>query len=169
MSADAQPPLRLGIAGLGLAGSFMICAAATHPHIRLCAAMDPLPHPREAFAKEFNANVYDDFDQLCRDPSIEAIYISSPHHFHAPQAITALRCGKHVLVEKPLALTLEDCDAVVTTADCAGQQLIVGHTHAFDPNVRAMHQIIQSGELGRLGHGLDVQLQRFPIPAASRG
>src|SRR5271166_1851958 len=105
MGPDAQPPLRLGIAGLGLAGSFMIRAAATHSHIRLCAAMDPLPRPREAFAKEFSANVYEDFDQLCRDHSVEAIYISSPHRFHAAQAIAALRCGKHVLVEKPLALT----------------------------------------------------------------
>jgi phthalate 4,5-cis-dihydrodiol dehydrogenase len=151
MSVDAPSPVRLGIAGLGLAGSFMIRAATVHPHIRLCAAMDPLPRPREAFAREFGAPVYGDFDQLCRDASVEAIYISSPHHFHAVQAIAALQHGKHVLVEKPLALTLAECDAVVEAADRSGLQLIVGHTHAFDPNVRAMRQIIQSGELGRLG------------------
>lgn len=151
MSVEARPPLRLGIAGLGLAGSFMIRAAAMHPHIRLCAAMDPLPRPREAFAQQFNAKVYDDFSGLCGDASIEAIYISSPHRFHAAQAVKALQHGKHVLVEKPLALTLEECDAVVAAADRAGLQLIVGHTHAFDPNVRAMHRIVQSGALGRLG------------------
>lgn len=151
MSIEAQPPLQLGIAGLGLAGSFMIRAAAAHPHIRLCAAMDPLPRPREAFARQFNAKVYEDFDQLCCDPLVEAIYISSPHNFHAVQAVTALQHGKHVLVEKPLALTLEECDIVVTAAERSSLQLIVGHTHAFDPNVRAMHEIIQSGDLGQLG------------------
>ena len=147
----ALPPIRLGIAGLGLAGAFMIRAAAAHPRISLSAAMDPLPRPREAFARQFNAKVYAAFHDLCRDPSVEAIYISSPHRFHASQAVEAMEHGKHVLVEKPLALTLEECDVVVATADRTGLHLIVGHTHAFDPNIRAMHQIIQGGELGRLG------------------
>ena len=147
----ALPPIRLGIAGLGLAGSFMIRAALAHPRIALCAGMDPLSHPREAFAQQFNAPVYSDFHELCRDPSVEAIYISSPHRFHASQAIEAMKEGKHVLVEKPLALTLEECDDVVAAADRTRLHLIVGHTHAFDPNIREMHRIIDSGELGRLG------------------
>ena len=113
--------------------------------------MDPLPRPREAFARQFGANVHADFHELCRDASIEAIYIASPHRFHAQQAIEAMEHGKHVLVEKPLALTLEECDAVVAAAERTGMQLIVGHTHAFDPNVREMRRILQSGELGRLG------------------
>jgi phthalate 4,5-cis-dihydrodiol dehydrogenase len=147
----AQPALRLAVAGLGLAGSFMIRAAAAHPHIQLCAGMDPLPRPRSHFAQEFGAPVYSDFAELCRDPLVEAIYIASPHRFHAAQAIEAMEQGKHVLVEKPLALTIEQCDAVVAAADRTGKHLIVGHTHAFDPNVREMARIIQSGELGRLG------------------
>ena len=112
----AREPLRLGIAGLGLAGAFMIRAAAVHPHIRLCAGMDPLPRPREAFAQQFDAKAYADFSDLCRDDAVEAIYIASPHQFHASQAIAAMEHGKHVLVEKPLALTLADCDAVVDAA-----------------------------------------------------
>ena len=146
-----QPPIRLGIAGLGLAGAFMIRAAATHPRIALCAAMDPLPHPRQAFARQFDAPVYSDFHDLCREPSVEAIYISSPHRFHADQAVEAMDHGKHVLVEKPLALTLAECDKVIAAADRTGLHLIVGHTHAFDPNIREMHRIIANGELGRLG------------------
>lgn len=148
---DAQPPIRLGIAGLGLAGSFMIRAAVAHPRIALCAGMDPLSRPREAFAQQFNAPVYSDFHDLCRDQSVEAIYISSPHRFHPSQAVEAMEQGKHVLVEKPLALTLEECDEVIAAADRSGLHLIVGHTHAFDPNICEMHRIIESGELGRLG------------------
>jgi len=147
----AQPPIRLGIAGLGLAGSFMIRAAVAHPKIALGAGMDPLPRPRDEFARQFNAPVYSDFYELCRDPSVEAIYISSPHQFHAGQAVEAMQEGKHVLVEKPLALTLKECDEVVAAADRTGLHLIVGHSHAFDPNIREMHRIIQSRELGRLG------------------
>jgi phthalate 4,5-cis-dihydrodiol dehydrogenase len=149
--ANTGPPIRLGIAGLGLAGAFMIRAAAVHPRFVLCAAMDPLPRPREAFARQFGGRAHDDFSGLCTDPDVEAIYIASPHRFHASQAIAALEHGKHVLVEKPLALTLAECDAVVAVADKAGLHLIVGHTHAFDPSIREMHRIVASGELGRLG------------------
>lgn len=166
MSSDSQsraarPPLRLGIAGLGLAGAFMIRAAAVHPHMELCAGMDPLPRPRQTFARQFGAKVYADFQDLCRDTSVEAIYIASPHRFHASQAIEAIEHHKHVLVEKPLALTLEECDAVVAAAERTGMHLIVGHTHAFDPNVREIHRIIQSGELGRLGMILSFNYNDF--------
>src|SRR5262245_38295480 len=147
----AQPPIRLGIAGLGLAGSFMIRTAVAHSGIALYAGMDPLPRPRQDFARQFNAQVNSDFQPLCMDPFVEAIYISSPHRFHASQAVEAMEQGKHVLVEKPLALTLEECDEVIAAADRTGLHLIVGHTHAFDPNIREMQRIIESGELGRLG------------------
>jgi phthalate 4,5-cis-dihydrodiol dehydrogenase len=149
--SGAADRVRLGIAGLGLAGSFMIRAAAVHPRFRLCAAMDPLPRPRQAFSSQFGARVYCEFQGLCEDPEIEAIYISSPHRFHASQTIAALEHGKHVLVEKPLALTIDECDAIVAAADRTGLTVIVGHTHAFDPNVREMRRIIDQGELGRLG------------------
>lgn len=150
-NSAAVPPLKLGIAGLGLAGAFMIRAAVVDPRIALRAAADPLPRPREAFARDFDAPVYADFSELCEDPEIEAVYIASPHQFHAEQAVQAMAHGKHVLVEKPLALTLEDCDAVIDAADGAGLHLIVGHTHGFDPNIRALQRLVQSGELGRLG------------------
>lgn len=153
--------LRLGIAGLGLAGAFMIRAAETHPHIELRAAMDPLPGPREAFARRFGTAVYSDFVDLCDDDGIEAIYIASPHRFHASQAVMALEHGKHVLVEKPLALTLEECDSVVAAADRTGLTAIVGHTHAYDPNVREMQRIIASGEMGRLGMILSLNYNDF--------
>ena len=157
----AQPPLRLGIAGLGLAGAFMIRAATVHPNIELRAGMDPLPRPRQAFAQQFGARAYSDFQDLCRDESVEAIYIASPHRFHALQAVAAMEHAKHVLVEKPLALSLEECDAVICAAEKTGMQVIVGHTHAFDPNVREMRRIIQSGDMGRLGMILSFNYNDF--------
>jgi phthalate 4,5-cis-dihydrodiol dehydrogenase len=147
---DDKAPIRLGIAGLGLAGAFMIRAAAVHPRIKLCAAADPLSRPRMSFMRDFGGTAYTDFRELCQDGNVEAIYIATPHQFHAEHAIAAMTHGKHVIVEKPLALTLEDCDAVIDAQQRAGMCLIVGHTHAFDPNVRAIRRIIRSGELGRL-------------------
>jgi phthalate 4,5-cis-dihydrodiol dehydrogenase len=139
----------------------MIRAAAVHPHIALCAAMDPLERPRRAFARDFGATTYERFEDLCRDPSIESIYIASPHRFHARQAVEALQHGKHVLVEKPLALTIEDCDRVVEAAERAGLNVIVGHTHAFDPNIRHMRALIESGAVGRLGMILSFNYNDF--------
>ena len=105
MTPGGAAPLRLGVCGLGLAGAFMIRAAVVDPRIALVAGADPLPRPREAFARDFDARVYTDISELCADPDIEAVYIASPHQFHAEQAIHALAQGKHVLVEKPMALT----------------------------------------------------------------
>ena len=150
-ATTAGAPVRLGIAGLGLAGSMMIRAAAIHPRIELCAAADPLARPRAAFAADFGTPAYAEFRALCEDRAVEAIYVASPHELHPAQAILALEHGKHVLVEKPLALTLADCDRVIAAADRARGRLLVGHTHAYDPNVRFVRALLKRGELGRLG------------------
>jgi phthalate 4,5-cis-dihydrodiol dehydrogenase len=150
VSADPAP-IGLGIAGLGMAGAVMVQAAAAHGGYVLRAAADPHPVPRAAFARDFNASVYDDIGALCSDPAVEVLYIATPHQFHASHAILAAEHGKHIILEKPMALTLADCDAIVAAVERANVHLIVGHTHAFDPAVRFMFAIIASGVLGRLG------------------
>lgn len=144
-------PVALGIIGLGMAGATMTHAAAMHPDIRLVAAADPQPAPRAAFERQFGGATHDDARALCDRADIEAVYIATPHQFHRAHALMAAERGKHIIVEKPLALTLEDCDAIIEAVDRHGVKLIVGHTHGFDPAVRAMRTIIQSGEIGRLG------------------
>jgi phthalate 4,5-cis-dihydrodiol dehydrogenase len=144
-------PVGLGIAGLGMAGAVMVRAAAEHPGIRLCAAADPHAAPREAFRRDVNATAYEDIEALCRDPAVEAVYIATPHQFHAAHACMAAAAGKHIVLEKPMALTLTDCDVIMAAVAQAGVHLLVGHTHAYDPPIRKMHAMIASGELGRLG------------------
>jgi len=146
-----QGSLRLGIAGLGMAGAVMVRAAAAHPGVKLCAAADPHDAPRAAFARDFNARSYADIGELCGDPAVDIIYIATPHQFHADHAALAARSGKHIILEKPMALTLAECDAIIAAAERAKVHLIVGHTHAFDPVVRQMRRIVASGELGALG------------------
>jgi phthalate 4,5-cis-dihydrodiol dehydrogenase len=144
-------PIGLGIAGLGMAGAVMVQAAAAHAGYALRAAADPHPAPRTAFARDFNVNVYDDIGALCADPRVEVVYIATPHQFHAPHAILAAEHGKHIILEKPMALTLADCDAIITAVERNKVHLIIGHTHSFDPAIRIMRDIITCGSLGRIG------------------
>src|SRR4029079_19667521 len=136
-SSDLKP-IGLGIAGLGMAGAVMVHAAAAHPDFVLVAAADPHQGPRELFARDHNARAYADVKMLAADPAVRAIYIATPHQFHAPHAILAAEHGKHIILEKPMALTLADCDAIIASVERHEVHLIVGHTHAFDPAVRLM-------------------------------
>lgn len=146
-----QRALGLGVIGLGMAGAVMVRAAARHPGVVVAAAADPQPAPREAFGRDFNARTYADARALVEDPSVEVVYVATPHQFHAEHAVMAAERGKHVILEKPMALTLADCDRIIAAVERANVHLIVGHTHAFDPAVRAMRGLIASGEMGALG------------------
>jgi phthalate 4,5-cis-dihydrodiol dehydrogenase len=146
-----QRALGLGVIGLGMAGAVMVRAAARHPGTVLTAAADPQPGPREAFGRDFNARTYADARALCEDPAVEAVYIATPHQFHAEHAVMAAERGKHIILEKPMGLTLADCDTIIAAVERHNVHLIVGHTHAFDSAVREMRGLIASGELGALG------------------
>jgi phthalate 4,5-cis-dihydrodiol dehydrogenase len=148
--ADGKP-IGLGIAGLGIAGAVMVRAAARHPGFRIAAVAEPQAGPRQAFARDFRANVHADIRALCADPAVDAVYIATPHQFHAEHAGLAAAAAKHIILEKPMALTFADCDAIIAAVEKARVHLVVGHTHAFDPAIRAMRAIIASGQLGPLG------------------
>ena len=150
MSQHSEP-IGLGVVGLGMAGAVMVHAAAAHPGYVLKAGADPHPGPREAFARDHNARAYADVKELVADPAVEAVYIATPHQFHAPHAKLAAEHGKHIILEKPMALTLADCDTIIAVVERHKVHLVVGHTHAFDPNVRLMRDVVARGELGKLG------------------
>ncbi|HEX4194698.1 MAG TPA: Gfo/Idh/MocA family oxidoreductase, partial [Stellaceae bacterium] len=146
MAADRK--LGLGAIGLGRAFTLMRPAFAASPEIALVAAADPRPEAQQRFSEEFGGKGYATVDELLRDARVEAVYIATPHQFHAEQAIAAARAGKHVLVEKPMALTLAEAEAMVAAARQAGVTLIVGHSHSFDAPIAAARAIIASGEFG---------------------
>jgi phthalate 4,5-cis-dihydrodiol dehydrogenase len=142
--------LRLGFLGLGRAAASLVPSVLSHPHVEIAAAADTRQEVRDRFGRDFGVPVYAQAEELCADPNVDAVYVATPHALHAPQSILAAEHGKHVLVEKPMALTLEDCDAMLRAADRNSVHLVVGHTHSFDPPVQRMREIIRSGELGRL-------------------
>src|ERR1700683_1418070 len=147
----AGKPLGLAIAGLGMAGAVMVRAAAAHPGVKLIPVAQPDHDTRNAFARDFNTPSYALLSELCDDPRIVAVYVATPHQFHRAHAVALAQAGKHVILEKPMALTLADCDVIIAAVERANVRLIVGHTHAFDPAVRAMRRVVASGELGALG------------------
>jgi phthalate 4,5-cis-dihydrodiol dehydrogenase len=143
-------PLRLGVAGLGRAFSVMLPTFTRHPAVRLVAAADTRAGARKRFADEFSAKAYDSVAALCADPAVDAVYVATPHQFHREHATQAARAGKHLLIEKPMALTTEDCAAITEAARRAGVQLVVGHSHSFDAPVRHLRKLVESGAFGQV-------------------
>ena len=128
-------PLGLGIAGLGMAGAVMVQRRGRASRLSCCARPPiRIQAPREAFARDFNARAYDDVAELCADPAVEVVYIATPHQFHAPHAILAAEHGKHIILEKPMALTLADCDAIIAAVE-----------RAQGPSHRRPHPCLRSG------------------------
>lgn len=150
MSQDYSEKLRLGFIGLGIAGGMMIRGVRSHPGLVYAGAADPNEKSRLAFGKDFGVPVYAEVEALCANPDVDAVYIATPHQFHREHVLTAASHGKHIIVEKPLALTLEDCHAIVDAVVEAGVHLIVGHTHSYDPNIQQMRRLIDQGDHGAL-------------------
>lgn len=148
MSDTNQRRLKLGVIGLGRAFSLMAPTFAGDKRVVLVAAADPREAARARFAADFGARAYATAEELCADPDVDAVYVATPHQFHAQQAVLAARHGKHLLIEKPLALTLEDCAAIVAAARDAGVHLVVGHSHSFDAPVQKLRALVQSGAFG---------------------
>lgn len=147
-SGNSGRNLRLGIIGLGLAGGAMVPVAHRHSRVELVAAADPNPELRERFAEQMRLPAYADDKSLLDDADIDAVYIATPHQFHAPQTLLAAQCGKHIIVEKPMALSPADCREMIAAANANGVQLIVGHTHSFDPAVHRMPELADELGLG---------------------
>lgn len=144
-------PLRLGVIGLGRAFTLMLPAWRHDPRIRPVAAYDPRPEARQRFISDFpGARGHDSVAALCADPEVEIIYIATPHQLHAEQVALAASHGKHVLVEKPMALTLDDCNRMVEACRAAGVQLLVGHSHSFDAPIQLAWRLILEGQFGQV-------------------
>jgi phthalate 4,5-cis-dihydrodiol dehydrogenase len=142
-------PLRLGVAGFGR-GFMLMRPTLADPRLAVVAGADPRPEARARFAAEFGARVYDTVAALCRDPDVDAIYLATPHQFHAAHAIEAAAAGKHLLIEKPMAVTLADCAAMIEAAKRAGVHIVVGHSHGFDAPIDTACRLIAGGAFGRL-------------------
>src|ERR1700687_3120994 len=140
--------LRMGVAGLGRAFTLMLPTLLADRRVELVAAADPRSEATQRFAAEFGARGYDSVAALCANPDVEVVYVATPHEHHAAHVAMAASHGKHVLVEKPIAITLAECRQMIASADRAGVRLIVGHSHSFDRPILRVREIIAGGAVG---------------------
>ena len=148
MSETGRRKLRVGVAGLGRAFSVMLPTFIGDARVALVAAADPRAQARARFAADFAGNTYETVAELCADPAVELVYVATPHEYHAEHALLAAGAGKHLLIEKPIALSLDDAGAIIEAARSARIRLVVGHSHSFDAPVRRLRELIAGGEFG---------------------
>jgi phthalate 4,5-cis-dihydrodiol dehydrogenase len=144
-------PLRVGLVGIGVGASQLLPALTSSPHISLVAAADVRPAALEQFAREYGARTYPSVEQLCESEHVEAVWVATPNHLHAGHVIAAAERGKHVIVSKPMAITLDEAAAMNAAAERHGVKLLAGHTQSMAPTIRKMAELVHSGELGKLG------------------
>ncbi len=142
--------LRVGIAGLGEAATEFIDDFASDPRIKLTAAADTRQVALDRFREEFGGAGYRSVSELAASPDVDVVYVATPHELHLEHALAVFEQRKHVIVEKPMALTVADSQQMVAAAERAGVKLLCGHNHSYDAAIGQMRQIIKSGELGKL-------------------
>lgn len=141
--------IRIGVIGLSRGFDLTRPTLLADPRCRVVAAADPRPDARAAFAAEFAGRTYETAAGLLADPEVELVYIATPHESHADLAIATAQSGKHILVEKPMALDLAACRAMQAAAEANSVQIIVGPSHSYDPPVVLAADLIASGRFGR--------------------
>lgn len=152
-------PIRLGITGSGFMGQTHAEAARQVDGVRVVAVAGGSRAPK--MAKTYGLHLEKDARSLSRRKDVDAVIITTPHHVHVSEALDAIQCGKHLLIEKPMTTSLPDCDRILEAATRQGVVVAVGYHQRFRRNVAEACRLIRSGILGQI---LTVQVSMpFPI------
>lgn len=148
---DKNATVRWGVIGLGWFGEIHADTLADMAGIELTAFSTRRSERLNELADRYDVpGRYTDYKGLLADPNVDAVSITTHINDHRDIAIDALRAGKHVLLEKPMAPTVEDCDKIVEAARQSDRMFMVGHICRFDPRVALAKQAIDEGRLGRI-------------------
>ena len=145
-----QKKMKVAVAGLGAGAVQVVRAMENAPYLELVAAADVRPQALETFKERYGGRTYDSVEKLCADPDVDVVWVSTPNQFHCEHTVIAAEHGKHVVVEKPVAISLEEAARMVAAVDKNHTKLLCGHTASLIAGIRAMRRVIVSGELGRL-------------------
>jgi UDP-N-acetyl-2-amino-2-deoxyglucuronate dehydrogenase len=118
----------------------------------LVAVCDKVPQAMDEYVKKYGAKPYENLTEMLSDPSIDVVNICTPSGLHAPIAIEAAKAKKHVIVEKPIALTLEDADLIINTCKENNVKLAVVHPNRFRPVVQELKKLMDEGRFGKISH-----------------
>ncbi|MGB9717537.1 MAG: Gfo/Idh/MocA family protein [Thermoproteota archaeon] len=143
--------VRIGIVGVGIQGEQQLKSLKTIEHAEVLAVADLNgKRAREIGEKYGVPRIYADFQDLARDPDIEAVSVCTPDHLHTEPALTALENNKHLLVEKPLATNVADAQKIVEEAGRRSLKLMVNFSNRWSPPFRLAKDAIEAGEIGRI-------------------
>src|SRR5688572_8483013 len=146
-------PVRLGVAGCGGFGLFALQHFTQVPGVTLVGMAGTHRPASLAAAARFGVENVEDLDDLLRRGEVDAVYIATPPFLHFPQALAALRAGKHVIVEKPLALTVAQADELVAAARARDRLLVANLMQRYNPLFDAVRRLVEGRVLGEVLHG----------------
>ena len=121
---------------------------ATNPNAQLVAYYDKNSQRAHEVAAQYGGKVYDSYFDLLKDPEIDAVSVCVENRSHAEMTTAALYAGKHVLCEKPMAVTLAECESMVAAAEFNNRHLMIGHNMRFDPVHRRAKELLEQGVIG---------------------
>ncbi len=118
--------------------------------MELTAGADIRPEAVQQFQKKYGRKTYASVEAMCDSGEVDAVWIATPNVFHAEHTVAAAERGKHVIVEKPMAVSLEEADRMIDAADRNRVKLVQGHSKIYGPAIKKIRDIIRSGRLGRV-------------------
>ena len=153
--------IRVGIIGCGkIAQVRHIPEYAANPAVEVYGFYDINQARTEELAKKYGGRAFSSYEELLADPTIEAVSVCAANHAHAEISIAALKAGKHVLCEKPMAISLEECEAMVSAAKESGRYLMIGQNQRLAKAHSKAKELIEQGAIGKVltfrtifGHG----------------
>jgi len=160
---------KIAIIGCGTIGNTHAAAFKECADAELIYAVDILPEKAKEFAEKYDIpKVETDYNKMLADTSIDAVSVCLPNYLHCPVTLDALRAGKHVLCEKPIALNLEEAVSMRDEAKKQNLQCVIGVVNRFNDNVNAVKDLIASGDLGKIYH-VNLAFQSYrSIPGMGR-
>jgi len=156
--------VRFAIIGCGSISEKHAMAIQQTPEAQLVACYSDPMESAERFAQAWGINAYYSYDALLNSDNIDAVSICTPSGLHTPQAIAAIKHGKHVLMEKPMSLTLEEADSLINAAKHSQVKVGIVSQYRFSPAVLEINRAIKAGALGRITSG-SLQMKYYRSPA----
>ncbi len=151
MADSTGKKFRFGVVGCGSVGPTHCAAIGQMPDAELAAVADLIPERAQNTAKKFGvARIYGDFHDMLADPDIDILNFATPSGMHADHAIAALEAGKHVVVEKPMEVSLAAADRMIAAENRTGKKLTIISQHRFDKASQLVKGLIDSGKLGQI-------------------
>jgi predicted dehydrogenase len=151
--AASADPVRYAVVGLGRAGwGIHVHQLRGRPDAKIVAVADPSQERCDEAAAEFGCKTYPNLRKLLKQADVEVVVVATPSVTHGPDSIAAMKAGKHVVVEKPMAMSVAEADRMIRTAEQTGQKLFVHQNYRFFPEFLHLRETIDSGILGRVFH-----------------